>query len=279
MGFFEDRIPAFSIGRAFFGLAVAASGVLQLATGQFVRIVPALPPSVPIPGAAAYGVGLLLVAIGLGIVFGWAGRTAAAVFALLVLFDVLFIYPPQFFTHPEIDHPFLRGFMYTNPLKCLALIGGAAMLAARLPGSSAPLPKLVTAVAPRAWLGPFLMAAFLVVCGMQHFAYAPFVDTLVPKWIPPSPRLWTYFTGMALMAGGLGIFVPRTRTLAAGLSAVMVFLWVLLLHIPRALAEASHANETAGVFEALAISGVALLIASGRTESGGAGGVPRHVHS
>jgi predicted oxidoreductase len=42
----------------------------------------------------------------------------------------------------------------------------------------------------------------------------------------------------------------------------MIFLWVLLLHIPRALMEANHANETAGVFEALALSGVALLVAS-----------------
>jgi hypothetical protein len=49
--------------------------------------------------------------------------------------------------------------------------------------------------------------------------------------------------------------------LAACLSAVMIFLWVLLLHIPRAFAGPNHANETAGVFEALAISGVALLVA------------------
>ncbi len=41
----------------------------------------------------------------------------------------------------------------------------------------------------------------------------------------------------------------------------MIFLWVLLLHIPRALAGPNHANETAGVFEALAISGVALIVA------------------
>lgn len=268
MGFFEDRLPAFSIGRAFFGLAVAASGVLQLATGQFVRIVPALPPSVPIPAAAAYLVGLLLVAIGLGIVFGWAARTAAAAFAVLVLFDVVFIYPPQFFTHPEIDHPFLRGFMYTNPLKCLALVGGAAMLAARLPGPLEPLPKLVAMVAARSWLAPSLLAAFLVVCGMQHFVYAPFVDTLVPTWIPPGARFWTYFTGVSLLAGGLGILVPRTRSLAAGLSALMIFLWVLMLHIPRGLAGPNHANEIAGAFEALALSGVALLVGSGGPHRG-----------
>ena len=100
-------------------------------------------------------------------------------------------------------------------------------------------------------------------CGIQHFVYTDFVTTLVPAWIP-APRFWTYFTGLALMAGGTGILVPKTARLAATLSALMIFLWVLLLHIPRAFAEANHANETAGVFEALAISGVALLVAGTR---------------
>jgi hypothetical protein len=45
---------------------------------------------------------------------------------------------------------------------------------------------------------------------------------------------------------------------------LVVFLWVLLVHIPRGLAGPNHANETAGVFEALAISGVALMVAGTR---------------
>jgi uncharacterized membrane protein YphA (DoxX/SURF4 family) len=83
----------------------------------------------------------------------------------------------------------------------------------------------------------------------------------VPAWIPPGQRFWTYFTGVALIAGGVGLLLPRTVRAAAFLSGVMVFLWVLLLHIPRAMSEANQANELAGVFEALAISGVAFLIA------------------
>jgi hypothetical protein len=52
----------------------------------------------------------------------------------------------------------------------------------------------------------------------------------------------------------------------------MIFLWVLLLHIPRALAGPNHANETAGIFEALAISGVALLVAGTRVSRPASGG-------
>jgi uncharacterized membrane protein YphA (DoxX/SURF4 family) len=72
------------------------------------------------------------------------------------------------------------------------------------------------------------------------------------------------FFGVALIAGGVGILVPRTARLAATMSALMIFLWVLLLHIPRAFAGPQHAFETAGIFEALALSGVALLVAGSR---------------
>ncbi len=42
----------------------------------------------------------------------------------------------------------------------------------------------------------------------------------------------------------------------------MIFLWVLLLHIPRAVASPHDSNETTAVFEALAMSGGAILIAA-----------------
>jgi len=91
-------------------------------------------------------------------------------------------------------------------------------------------------------LGTVFLAVFLVVCGMEHLTYSDFVTGLVPSWIP-GQRFWTYFTGVALIVGGAGILVPRTARLAATLSAVMIFLWVLLLHIPRALAGPHHAGE------------------------------------
>jgi hypothetical protein len=44
----------------------------------------------------------------------------------------------------------------------------------------------------------------------------------------------------------------------------MIFLWVLMLHLPRAVAAAdaaSRRNEWTAVFEALAISGIAFVVA------------------
>jgi uncharacterized membrane protein len=256
---------AFSLGRALFGLALIGSGLLQLVHGEFIRLVPERPVWLPAPAHAGlvYLIGFLLVALGAAILSGRLVTTAATILAALLLFDVLVIYPPSMFANPQIDRPLLRGFMYTNPLKCLALIGGAAMLAGRLPDRMRGLAFLGRGVGKWQGAGAALLAAFLVVCGLQHFAYREFVTLMVPEWLPER-RFWTYFTGVALVAGGTGLLLPRTARLAASLSALMIFLWVVMLHLPRAVALPNHAFETAGVFEALALSGVALVVAGSR---------------
>ncbi|HET9314935.1 MAG TPA: hypothetical protein VFQ51_05070, partial [Vicinamibacteria bacterium] len=209
----------------------------------------------------AYLTGLVLVALGLAIVSGLLARTAATFLGAMILAMVVFLVPTTFF-NPDIDRPLLRGFMYTNPLKSLALLGGAAMIAGRWPD----VKRGLVGVSIGRWerLGPPLLAAFLFVGGFQHFWYRQFVDTLVPAWIPPSQRFWTLFAGVALMAGAVGLLVPRSARLAASLSGLMIFLWVILLHVPRALSLPAHAFEAAGVLEALALSGVALLVAGTR---------------
>jgi uncharacterized membrane protein len=245
---------AFSLGRSFLGAATLASGVLQLVVGDFVRLVPKLPGSAPVRSLSAHLVGVVLVAIGAAILLGRMVKVAAALLGVLLLVLDFFLYLPSIGANPQIDRPWLRGFMYTNPLKSLALFGGAALLV------DWRNPRLQT-------IGALLLAVFLIVCGMQHFAYRDFVTAMVPSWMP-GRRFWTYFTGVALMAGGVGILIPATARLAASSSAVMIFLWVLLLHIPLALAGPQHAFETAGVFEALALSGVALLVAGTRDRDG-----------
>jgi uncharacterized membrane protein YphA (DoxX/SURF4 family) len=78
----------------------------------------------------------------------------------------------------------------------------------------------------------------------------------------PGHLFWTYFAGFALIAGGIGMVVPLTARLASLLSAIMVFLWLIMLHIPRALAAPHDSNETTAVFEALAISATAFLLST-----------------
>lgn len=228
-----------TLGRLFFATAIVAFGLLQLVMGGFVRLVPPLPTWIPSPGLWARLVGLVLVVLGLAIGTGRRARGAAAGLGLLILLDFLFLLLPQALANPRV------GFLWTNPAKALALLGGALVL---------------TESRKLRILGPLFLGGFMILGGIQHFVYADFVDRLVPGWIPGT-RFWVYFTGVALVAGGLGLLVPKTRSLAATMSGIMIFLWVVLLHIPRALADLHDIGEASGVFEALAMSGIAFLLA------------------
>lgn len=96
----------------------------------------------------------------------------------------------------------------------------------------------------------------------MHFIYTDFVATLVPEWIP-GPVFWTRFAGVALIGSGLAIMINIQQHTAALLLGIMIFLWLLLLHIPRAIADphSGDGNEWTSVFEALAFSGIAFLLA------------------
>jgi uncharacterized membrane protein len=106
-------------------------------------------------------------------------------------------------------------------------------------------------------------AAFLILGGIQHFVWAKFVQTFVPAWIPGA-MFWTYFAGVALILGGVGLLLERTLRLSALLVGAMIFTWFLVLHVPRALTM-RNANETTAVCEALAFAGLAWLLAGIRS--------------
>lgn len=245
-----------TLGRLFFAVSIVAFGIQQLMTGGFVRLVPPLPAWIPSHSIWASLAGVVLIAAGVAIGMGTRARQAAAVLGALLLLAVLFLHLPLAATNP------LVGFMWTNPFKALAMLGGVIILAGALPeddrGRSSFLTRLFDRMSP---LGPLLLGAFLILGGIQHFVYADFVTRLVPAWIPPGTRFWVYLTGVALIAGGMGILLPKTQRLAALMSGIMIFLWVVLLHVPRALADLHNAGETSGVFEALALSGVAFILA------------------
>ncbi|WP_438483394.1 hypothetical protein [Oleiharenicola lentus] len=109
-------------------------------------------------------------------------------------------------------------------------------------------------------LGTTCLGGFLILGGIQHFIWPKFVAQLVPAWIPGA-TFWTYFSAGALIAGGIGILIPRTARSAATLVALMIFSWVVILHIPRAWTTSPSLNEWLAAFEALAMSGTAWLIA------------------
>jgi uncharacterized membrane protein YphA (DoxX/SURF4 family) len=233
------------IGRVFFGLSLVAFGIQNVLYGDFVPgRAPAWPASMPGRLAWAWVSALVLVAAGLAIVVERKVRPAALTVAAMIFVWAALRHVPL----AASDHGY--GLAWTNLGKALALSGGALVVAALSPRWSV--------------LGRIFFAAFLVSSGIQHFLFTEFVMTLVPGWIPGA-RFWTDFAGVALIAGGLGLLVPRVARPAAALCGLMIFLWLVMLHVPRALAAAGpmRRNEWTAVAEALAMSGIALALARG----------------
>ena len=241
-----------AIGRLFFAIAMIASGILQVIRQDFVRLVPKTAMLIPWPHAWATASGAVLVVLGLAIITQRKSRLASLGLAGL-FFAVLMLYLPEIVSNPGAL------FVWGNPCKTLALLSGALLLAGMSPPTNISVAGLTLARARL--LCAVCLGVFLVLCGIMHFVYLDFVVQMVPAWMP-GRSFWAYFTGMALLAGGVGINFPLTARVAALLTGLMIFIWVVMLHLPLAFASWPEAGETAAIFEALALSGMPLLLAA-----------------
>jgi uncharacterized membrane protein len=244
--------PASVIGRSFFAVAMVAFGVLHLVYMDFVtRVVPWWPGWLAGRAAWAGVVGLVLIIFGAEIGLGRKVQRSATLLGFLILLSFFLLGLPA-----AIAGPVLGG-EWTRAGKALAFSGGAFLVALASAGA---VPD--SRAATLGVMGRWFLGAFLLVCGIQHFVHLEFVTTLVPAYMP-ARLFWAQFAGVALIAGGIGIVVPRTTRLAGTLDALMIFAWVFMVHIPRAVAAGTRgSNETTAVFEALAMSGIALLAAT-----------------
>jgi uncharacterized membrane protein len=251
-----DRL--ISLGRLFFAVGLIAWGVQHLVAGDFVtRVVPSWPTWMPARTIWAYLVGTVLIAAGAAIIVHVRARAAALTFGGLAFLSFVFLHLPL------AARDALWGGAWTSAGKALVMCGGALCIAVSLADEGNPPSGLLASAQVRAGLvvwGRFCLGAFMTLAGIQHFMYVPFVASLVPAWIPGAV-FWTYFCGVALIAGGIGIMVPMVSRLAAVVSGAMIFSWVFLVHVPLALSHPHDAGIVASVFEALAFSGVGFLLA------------------
>jgi uncharacterized membrane protein len=206
----------------------------------------------------AYFSGTLFIITGILIALEKRARTVIIFSAAIVLLWAVLRHIPIL-----IDVNFQWGGEIISGGKALTLFGGLLAIAGSLPREegwpSAKFTSLINLTTPYILIGRYCLGIFLIICGIEHFIFLEFVKTLVPAWIPGN-AFWTYFTGVALVAGGLGLLIPKTAHLAALLTGMMIFIWFAILHIPRAL-EQNDQNEWTAVVEALTFSGIAFVLA------------------
>ena len=148
-------------------------------------------------------------------------------------------------------------FWSLNAFKTLALAGGACVIAVSFWSGETPEPWQKGAL----WFGVISLAYFLFICGLAHFRFVDFIrGGFIPAYIP-FKTFWTYFTGVCLVSGGIGLLVTPVSRLAAIMSGLMILGWFFLLHIPRLVGAPSDPMEWFGVLESFGFAGIFFVLA------------------
>ena len=251
-------------GTLFYAIALLAWGIQHLILGDFLAgRAPTWPAGLAGKLFFSYSSGILLIISGLAIIMGQKAKLAAIGSGMMILlwagirniFELL----------KTLDY----GLILTTTNKALSIGFGDLLIASTIDvdKSTNPLQSSIDKTVEKlSHFAPFFIGFFLFASGVQHFLFVDFVTSLVPAWIPGA-EFWTYFSAVALMAAGFALITGIQRKIAASLSGWMIFTWMIILHLPRALGVNGNSNEWTSVFEALAFSGLLFIIAH-REEKG-----------
>jgi len=194
--------------------------------------------------------------VGACIVFEKKIRPVSLLFGTILVLIFCFFFLPYEFGSGSHYKNMLE---WDNPGKELAIAGGAFIIAGVFVEKNKNRlnilgDKLIS-------FGAVLFSVPIITFGILHLLYAKDVSTMVPSWISGAV-IWTYIAGIALIGSGISILFSIKTQIIAALLGSMIFIWFLILHIPRVI----HApvtdleGEVISAFLALAYSGTAFVI-------------------
>jgi uncharacterized membrane protein len=246
-------MPLVAVGRIFVAVALIGLGVEHFVFHEFViGRAPPWPDGVPGKLVWVDITGVLVILAGLSIVMRRRERQTVLALALVVLVWALVRHVPI------VAGDVLLAGSWTRAGKALAFVGGLLAVAGSLPPD-----RSSNATGSLVRLGGICLGVFLVIAGLQHFKFTAIVVTLIPGWIPGNATWWARLAGVALIAGGLGLLVRRTASLAGLMTGLMLFFWFWIVHLPRTFVSVS---DGIALFEALAFAGIALVVAGALRE-------------
>lgn len=190
----------------------------------------------------------------------WAAPSLALFFLLIVLTVSL----------PGLAKHFHERLFWTLLVRETGFAAGAVVLAGSV-WSGAGGAALVR-------IGRSVLAPIMIFYAVEHFLFPRFVpgvplEKLIPEWVPAATVL-SYTVGIALLAGGVGLMIPRAaRAAAAGAGTVLVLL-TAFFYLPIFIMEARSPQGVEGmnyVGDTLLFAATVLLAGLGVEEGSEAG--------
>jgi uncharacterized membrane protein len=174
---------------------------------------------------------------------------------MFVLF-VLLIYVPNLIQNPH------DRFSISNPLRDVSLAAGAMCMAWTMSPAARRQKLHWLAIA-----GRLIFAAVILYFGVEQFLHPEFapgvpLELLTPAWVP-AHIAWSWFAGIVLVAGGLGLLVNKSARWSAIAVGIAYLLLVAFVYVPMEIAHPSIeiSGELDYLVNTLAVGGAALLVA------------------
>jgi uncharacterized membrane protein len=210
-----------------------------------------VPRWLPGPLFWTYFVGVAWLAAAVSFIAWQQVRWSATLTAALMLIIVVTV------SLPGLPKHFHERFFWILTVRETSFAGGAMVLA----GSVWPPGGRVGAMQVRT--GRWIVALTMVFYAVEHFLFPLFVPGVplekpMPGWLPV-PWILSYLVGASLLAGGIGLMIPRrVRVAAAGCGTVLLLL-TAFFYVPIFVMEM---QTSAGAVEGLNYVGDTMLFAA-----------------
>jgi hypothetical protein len=241
------------VGIYLYGVSMAAFGVIELLIRNFLVSEIQVPDGAPMRGVLVIlSIAVFLFAAG-AIFFRF--RRQLALLLVAGMYSILFLTVHL----PALVMNIYNGGDWAVTFEGIMIGSGAIIIAAQLPDDSGLGPRWRRIMQVGSVVGHYLFASALFLFAIQHIIYFDYIVTLIPGWMPVKVGL-AYLVIAAYVLSGISFVIGRGIGLAAFWLGVMFGLWVILLHVPRAVGKWNVESEWASLFVALAVCGVSLYI-------------------
>jgi uncharacterized membrane protein len=251
----EQMMLNLKFAHTVFGISVIALGIQHFI---FDHTAGTKPPPTSLLDAWFLVIGLLyktgLIALATAIVFNYKIKSAALSLGLLIFVWTLFRHFPLVITN--ITDPAESNSMFM----ALAVSGSSFIIGGSIQHGTLSYPNflMINRYVVKV-IGNSFYGMAMVVFGIQHILYAPFIASLIPAWIPGN-YFWAYGTGLALITAGISItFEWKSKTSSVWLG-IMISLWIVLVHMPRIKINPSDDYEWANLFQAFILATAAFVL-------------------
>jgi uncharacterized membrane protein len=204
-----------------------------------------VPKWLPGPLFWTYFVGVAWLAAAVSFIAWRQVRWSATLTAALMLIIVVTV------SLPALPKNFHERFSWILTVRETSFAGGAMVLAGSVWGR----PGRVGAMLVRT--GRWIVALTMVFYAVEHFLFPMFVPGVplekpMPGWLP-APWILSYLVGASLLAGGIGLMIPRrVRLAAAGCGTVLLLLtaffyvpiFVMEIQTPAAVEGLNYVGDT-----------------------------------